>query len=45
MLTGPVAHFTPHGSLDRKRLLPLAIIEKAAEIFGVEARLLMSREY
>ena len=28
-----------------KRVLPVPIIEKAAEILGVEARLLMAREY
>src|SRR5512146_1618637 len=39
------AHVTPHEAMSPKRLLPVAIIEKAAEILGVEARLLMSREY
>ena len=35
----------PHQALTWKRLLPVPIIEKAAEILGVEAQLLMSREY
>lgn len=35
----------PHHTLGWKRLLPLAIIEKAAEVLGVPARLLMSREF
>jgi hypothetical protein len=35
----------PHHALGWKRLLPLAIIEKAAEVLGVPARLLMSREF
>ena len=35
----------PHHVLDWKRLMPVAIIEKAAELLGVPAALLMAREY
>ena len=35
----------PHQALTWKRLLPVQIIEKAAEILGVETRLLMAKEY
>ncbi len=39
------AWVTPHESMSPRRLLPLAIVEKAAEILGVQARLLISREF
>lgn len=35
----------PHQALNWKRLMPVAIIEKAAELLGVPAALLMAREY
>ncbi len=35
----------PHQALTWKRLMPVALIEKAAELLGVPARLLMAREY
>ena len=36
---------TPHGSMSPRRLMPLAIVKRAAKILGVPARLLISREF
>ena len=42
---GSWAWVTPHGTMSPRRLIPLAIVKRAARILGVPARLLISREY
>ena len=39
------AWVTPQGTMSARRLLPLAIVKRAARILGVPVRLLISREY